>query len=60
MVTYLKVPLKWNHRVNEQNVQGTRCRGLVPYGTSENNYANSTNSCKELDALTGKRIKVVE
>ena len=30
MVTYLKVPLKWNHRVNEQNVQGTRCRGLVP------------------------------
>ena len=30
MVTYLKVSLKWNHRVNEQKVQGTRCRGLVP------------------------------
>ena len=30
MVTYLKVPLEWNHQVNEQNVQGTRCRELVP------------------------------
>ena len=28
--------------------------------TAGNNYANSANSCKELDALTGKRIKVLE
>ena len=29
--------------------------------TSKNNYANSAKkSCKQLDALTGKHIKVVE
>ena len=28
-------------------------------GTSKNNYANSANSCYELEAFTGKRIKVI-
>ena len=28
------------------------------YGTSENDFANSANSCNELDTLTGKHIKL--
>ena len=29
------------------------------YGTSKNNFVNSAYHCKELDALTGKRINFV-
>ena len=34
-------------------------KSLGFYGIHENYYADRANSCNELDALTGKRIKFV-